>query len=189
MKKIVSVTTLGAALISVFAATAATADEAKHFNRGHVVGHRPAVVTHAPVRHIAPRYIAPRYIAPAPVRYSHNHRGYWHNGRWIAPVIIGGVALAAAASYYDTTYVAPTTYYAPAPVAVSYTAPYYDSPSAVNYAAPAPDVYASADTNGDGVLSYQEATVYPHWQRNFGTIDRNRDGYLTRDEVGGWRTH
>ena len=171
MKKIVSVTTLGAALISVFAATAATADEAKHFNRGHVVGHRPAVVTHAPVR------------------YSHNHRGYWHNGRWIAPVIIGGVALAAAASYYDTTYVAPTTYYAPAPVAVSYTAPYYDSPSAVNYAAPAADAYALADTNGDGVLSYQEATVYPHWQRNFGTIDRNRDGYLTRDEVGGWRTH
>ncbi|HPV25056.1 MAG TPA: hypothetical protein PLJ65_12840, partial [Casimicrobium sp.] len=97
--------------------------------------------------------------------------------------------LAAAASYYDTTYVAPTTYYAPAPVAVSYAAPYYDSPSAVNYAAPAPDVYASADTNGDGVLSYQEATVYPHWQRNFGTIDGNRDGYLTREEVGGWRTH
>jgi hypothetical protein len=173
MKKIVSVTTLGAALISVFAATAASADGAKHF------GHGPAVYR-------------PAYVAPAPVRYvgHHHSRGYWHNGRWIAPVVIGGVALAAASSYYyNTAYVAPTTYYAPAPVAVSYAAPYYASPSSVNYAAPAPDAFAVADTNGDGVLSYQEATVYPHWQRNFGTIDRNRDGFLTRDEVGGWRTH
>ena len=158
---------LGAAIISAIAATTASAaDGAKHF--GYGPGHG---------------YYRPAYVAPAPVRpyYAPGYRaGYWHGGRWIAPVAIaaavGGLAIAGSSYYYNQpTYVAPS-YYAPA--AVSY---------GVNYAAPVADGFSYADVNGDGYISYEEAAVYPHWQRNFGRIDRNRDGYLTRDEVAGWR--
>lgn len=173
MKKII---VLGVAIISAIAATTASAaDGDKHFGYGHGNGHyRPA------------------YVAPAPVRphygngYAHGNRGgYWHGNRWIAPVAIaaaiGGIAIAGNSYYYNQpSYVAPS-YYAPShytPAAVSY---------GVNYAAPVADGFSYADANGDGYVSFEEAAVYPHWQRNFGRMDRNRDGYLARDEVAGWR--
>ena len=170
MKKILI---LGAAIISASAALASTASSAaegaKHFGYGN-------------------GYYRPAYVAPAPHHghgYGHGYGnghggGYWHGNRWIAPVAIaaaiGGIAIAGSSYYYNQpTYAAPS-YYAPA--AVSY---------GVNYAAPVADGFSYADVNGDGYVSYEEAAVYPHWQRNFGRMDRNRDGYLTRDEVAGWR--
>ena len=170
MKKIV---VLGVAIISaIVTTTSSAADGAKHFGYGHGNGYyRPAYVAQGPVR----PYYAPGY------RYGGGgYGGYWHGGRWIAPVAIaaaiGGIAIAGSSYYYNLpTYVAPS-YYAPA--AVSY---------GVNYAAPVADGFSYADVNGDGYVSYEEAAVYPHWQRNFGRMDRNRDGYLTRDEVAGWR--
>jgi len=170
------VLTLGAAIISVLAASVASADEAKHFGRGHVNAYyRPAYV--APVR--------PHYYAPAPVR-SHYYaparsHGYWRGGRWIAPVVIGaavgGIAIAATAPSYG--YVAPTYYdYAPtyAPTTVSYAAP-----------TPVPAGFDYADVSGDGFVTYEEAAAHPHWQRNFARMDRNHDGFLSQDEVIGWR--
>ncbi len=177
MKKILI---LGVAVISAIAATTASAaDDAKHLRYGHGNG-----------------YYRPAYVAPAPVRsyyghgygqgYGHGNRGgYWHGNRWIAPVAIaaaiGGLAIASNSYYYNqSSYVAPSyvapSYYAPA--AVSY---------GVNYAVPVADGFNYADVNGDGYISYEEAAAYPHWQRNFGRMDHNRDGYLTRDEVSGWR--
>jgi hypothetical protein len=170
MNKAVS---LGAAILAALAASVASADNGKHFGRGHVNAHyRPVYVAPAPVR--------PHYYAPAPVRsYYAPARGYWRNGRWIAPVVvgaaIGGIAIAATAPSYG--YVAPA-YYAP-PVTVSYAAPSYASPAGFDY----------ADVSGDGFITYEEAAVHPHWQRNFGLIDRNHDGYLSREEVIGWRLH
>ena len=158
MKKMIS---LGVALASAFTAAAASTaavagDGNKHFGyHGH--GYRPVYVAPAPV-------VRPYYG----YGYGHNYRpGYWRNGRWIAPVVIGaavgGIAIAATAPHY---YAPPVTTYV-APVAVS--------------------GFAAADYNGDGYISYDEAARYPHWQRNFGFIDRNHDGYLTPDEVAGWR--
>jgi hypothetical protein len=169
MNKVVS---LGTAVISALAAATAGvahADGGKHFGYGQ--GHG---------------YYRPAYVAPAPVRpYYAPNRGYWHGGRWVAPVVIGaaigGIALAVTAPSYS--YAAPT-YYAPsyyAPAGVTYAAP------TVTYAAPAATGFDYADANGDGFVSYEEAAVYPHWQRNFGRIDRNRDGFLSSDEVVGWR--
>lgn len=162
MNKVVS---LGVAVISALAAATAgvaNADGGKHFGYGQ--GHG---------------YYRPAYVAPAPVRsYYAPARGYWHGGRWIAPVVIGaaigGIALAATAPSYG--YVAPT-YYAPS----------YYAPASVSYAAPAATGFDYADVNGDGFVSYEEAAVHPHWQRNFGRMDRNRDGFLSPDEVVGWR--
>lgn len=172
MKKVLI---LGAALISTLAAaTAGAADNGKHYGYGHGGhgyghgnGHRPA------------------YYAPAPGHgYYASHRGYWHGGRWIAPVVIGGVVGAAVGSAY-----AYNNYYYPAPAYGynNYVAPSYYAPATVTYAAPARTGFDYADANGDGYISYEEAAAYPHWQRNFGNIDRNRDGYLSRDEVAGWR--
>ena len=156
---------LGVAVISALAAATAgvaNADGGKHSGYGQ--GHG---------------YFRPAYAAPGPVRpYYAAARGYWHGGRWIAPVVIGaaigGIALAATAPSYG--YAAPT-YYAPS----------YYAPASVSYAAPAATAFDYADVNGDGLVSYDEAAVHPHWQRNFGRIDRNRDGFLSRDEVIGWR--
>jgi hypothetical protein len=160
MKKVLI---LGAALLSALAAsTAGAAEPAKHFGYGHGHGYRPA------------------YVAPAPVRgYYAPNRGYWHGGRWIAPVVVGGLVAAAVGG----TYAYNSYNYAP-PV---YAAPSYYTPAGVNYAAPARTGFDYADANGDGYVSFDEAAVYPHWQRNFGNMDRNRDGYLSRDEVAGWR--
>jgi hypothetical protein len=60
-------------------------------------------------------------------------------------------------------------------------------PATVNYVAPVRTGFDYADANGDGYVSFDEAAVYPHWQRNFGFMDRDHNGYLTRDEVAGWR--
>lgn len=162
MNKVVS---LGVAVISALAAATAgvaNADGGKHFGYGQ--GHG---------------YYRTGYVAPGPYRpYYAPARGYWHGGRWIAPVVIGaaigGIALAATAPSYG--YVAPT-YYAPS----------YYAPASVSYAAPAATGFEYADANGDGFVSYEEAAVHPHWQRNFGRMDRNRDGFLSPDEVVGWR--
>jgi hypothetical protein len=164
MKKVLI---LGAALVSALAAvTASAAEPAKHFGYGHGHGHgyRPA------------------YVAPAPVRgYYAPNRGYWHGGRWIAPVVVGGlVAAAVGGTYaYNSYNYAPPVYASPSPS--------YYAPAAVTYAVPARTGFDYADANGDGYVSFDEAAVYPHWQRNFGNMDRNRDGYLSRDEVAGWR--
>ena len=101
MKKILI---LGVAILSAIAATTSSAAEGgKHLGFGHGYGHgngnyRPAYVGHAPVR----PYYAPGYRA-----------GYWHGGRWIAPVAIaaavGGLAIAGSSYYYNQpTYVAPS---------------------------------------------------------------------------------
>ncbi len=154
--------TLSAAIVAALAAAAAnvaSAEGGRHFGYG-------------------PGYYRPAYVAPGPVRpYYAPVRGYWSGGRWIAPVVVGGLVAAAigSAAY---AYSAPT---------YSYAAPSYYTPAAVTYAAPARTGFDYADANGDGYISYEEAAVYPHWQRNFGNIDRNRDGYLSRDEVAGWR--
>ena len=183
MKKILI---LGAAIISAIAATSASAaDDAKHFRYGHGNG-----------------YYRPAYVAPAPHHghgYGHGYgnghgSGYWHGNRWIAPVAIaaaiGGIAIAGSSYYYhQPSYVAPS-YYAPTTTYYdqpTYVAPSYYAPARVTYAAPVADGFSYADVNGDGYVSYEEAAVYPHWQRNFGRMDRNRDGYLSRDEVAGWR--
>jgi 4-amino-4-deoxy-L-arabinose transferase-like glycosyltransferase len=170
MKKVLI---LGAALVSALAAavstTASAADGNKHFGNGHGYGngYRPAYVAPAHGR---------GYYAPA--------RGYWSGGRWIAPVVVGGlIAAAVGGAYAYNNY----DYPAPVYVAPGYAAPSYYAPAAVTYAAPARTGFDYADANGDGYISFEEAAVYPHWQRNFGNMDRNRDGYLTRDEVAGWR--
>ncbi len=170
MKKILI---LGAALVSALAAaassTASAADGNKHFGYGHGYnnGYRPA------------------YSAPGPVRgYYAPSRGYWHGGRWIAPVVVGGLIAAAVGGAYAYNHY---DYPAPVYVAPGYAAPSYYAPATVTYAAPARTGFDYADANGDGYISFEEAAVYPHWQRNFGNMDRNRDGYLSRDEVAGWR--
>ena len=191
---------LGAAVIAALAATTgsvAHADGSKHYGYGYGYGHgygngyRPAYAAQAPGR---------GHYAPA--------RGYWHGGRWIAPLVVGGLVAAAVGSAYGyNNYVAPT-YYAPTYGYNNYNnysnysnysnynnyngydgyaAQSYYAPATVSYAAPARSGFDYADANGDGYVSYEEAAAYPHWQRNFGNIDRNRDGYLSRDEVGGWR--
>ena len=160
MKKILI---LSAAILSALTvATAGAAETPKHY-RGGYYGNGGG------------------YVAPS----RQNRGGYWHGNRWIAPVAIaaaiGGLAIAGGSYYYNQpSYVAPVyvepSYYGPSEVSYG-----------VNYAAPVVDGFANADTNGDGYVSFDEAAMYPHWQRNFGNIDRNRDGYLSRDEVSGWR--
>ena len=41
----------------------------------------------------------------------------------------------------------------------------------------------AADTNGDGMLSQQEAAALPRIAENFAAIDANKDGYVTFDEL------
>ena len=177
------VLTLGAVLVSALATglstPAAAADSDKHLGRGHGYGHG-----HASQR--------PLYVAPGAVR---NHyaptRGYWHGGRWIAPVVVGGIIAAAVGANY--AHAAPAYGYGSYNNYNhyndynSYTAPSYHAPVAVTYVAPVRTGFDHADSNRDGYVSYDEAVAHPHWQRNFGFIDRNRDGYLSRDEVNGWR--
>lgn len=175
------VLTLGVAIISALAAATATtanaAEGEKHFGYGR--GHNP-VVAHGPA--VGHGFYRPTYIVPAPGRpYYAPARGYWHGGRWIAPVVVGGLVAAAIGSSY---YAAPAYGYNGYN---GYVAPSYYAPAAVSYAAPVRTGFDYADANGDGYVSFDEAAVYPHWQRNFGLMDRNRDGYLSREEVHGWR--
>ena len=41
----------------------------------------------------------------------------------------------------------------------------------------------AADTNGDGMLSKDEAKALPHIAKNFDAIDANHDGQVTGDEL------
>jgi Ca2+-binding EF-hand superfamily protein len=43
------------------------------------------------------------------------------------------------------------------------------------------------DTNGDGLISRDEATNAPMMSRNFDAIDANKDGFLSREEIDAWR--
>jgi Ca2+-binding EF-hand superfamily protein len=56
--------------------------------------------------------------------------------------------------------------------------------AAFNAAAEAPaGKLARADTNGDGVISREEAKARPHLDKNFDKIDTNKDGVLSKDEI------
>ena len=43
------------------------------------------------------------------------------------------------------------------------------------------------DTNGDKMISRDEAKGRPHLTKNFDAIDTNKDGQLTRDELKSYR--
>ena len=44
----------------------------------------------------------------------------------------------------------------------------------------------AADTNGDGLISRQEAAALPMIAKNFDAIDTNHDGQLSKDELKAW---
>ena len=44
----------------------------------------------------------------------------------------------------------------------------------------------AADTNGDGLISRQEAAALPMLAKNFDAIDTNHDGQLSKDELKAW---
>ena len=44
-----------------------------------------------------------------------------------------------------------------------------------------------ADTNGDGMISRDEAKALPRLDKNFNAIDANQDGQLTTDEMRAFR--
>jgi hypothetical protein len=159
-KSLLTIAIASLALSSGFA----NANDSKHRYVGPAYhGHGHGYVRHAP----------PAYVGHNHYRYHNHHRGHWHNGRWIAPVVIGatigGLAIAASTPVYSAP-----NYYAPAPVG------YYSAPV---------DRFSSADLNGDGYLSYYESRRYGNVYRNFGAIDWNGDGYLSRDELNAWRYH
>jgi EF hand len=175
MKKVALAVGLAVAA-SPLLSTAAFADDNK---RVRVSVHAPGFHAHygSPRVHhrpYQPIYHAPRYVYNAP-RYAHHHshRGHWHNGRWIAPVVVGATIGALAVAASTPIYAAPVhTYYEPAPVS------YYSAPV---------DRFSVADVNNDGYLSFYEARRYGNLHRSFAQIDWNGDGYLSRDEVNGWR--
>jgi hypothetical protein len=166
--------------------SAAFADEAKH-GYGFRNGYPVAPVYVAP-RYVGPapayRYVAPianhRYLPPVSYNYGHNHgygRGYWSNGRWIAPVIIGAAVLGtvAAANHYYTQPV--VTYVNPAPV--------YGT-TIVTTAPAACDTFCQADRDQNGVIDKIEASFDRTWEKWFYDIDRNNDGVITRQEIADW---
>jgi hypothetical protein len=170
--------TLLAAAVATLAlgTTFANADDDKKSGKKHVYVNIGAPVYRAapPAYYHAPRYHAPRhghyYHVP---RYHHHNRGYWRDGRWIAPVVVGATIGALAVSASTPAYAAPAPIYHGAPV---------------NYYTPG-DRFSWADANNDGYLSYYESRRYGGLYRNFSNIDWNGDGYLSRDEVNGWRYH
>ncbi|MCC7067265.1 MAG: hypothetical protein IT523_02295 [Burkholderiales bacterium] len=198
---------LGAAAIVALAIPTADAASGGHGWRG-TNGYRPTAPAvrsgHVPASNFRPGY-GPGHRPGYRPGYGPGYRpgywrpGYWSGGRWIAPVFvaatIGGIAYAATAPGYAI----PTVDYVPAPVVSYGVAPSagfgYASPMAVDMtpldgtdAADAMDAFDVADIDRTGCVTYEESAVYPHWQRNFGFIDRNHDGCLSRDEVAGWRT-
>ena len=53
-------------------------------------------------------------------------------------------------------------------------------------AAPARRARAKLDTNGDGVIDRAEAAKAPRLAAQFDTLDKNKDGKLSRDELPRW---
>ena len=49
------------------------------------------------------------------------------------------------------------------------------------------DQWNRADADADGRLSRAEAAAMPRLQPHFDAIDRNRDGYVSAEEVRAWR--
>ena len=171
------------------AASAAFADEAKHGYRHGGYGAPRVVVPYNGYSHYAaPRYVAPvpvynhRYVPPVSYNYGHHYghnRGYWSNGRWIAPVIIGAAILgtAAAANHY---------YYNPAPV-VTYVNPVPIYGNTIVTTAPQNcDTFCQADRDQNGVIDKVEASYDRTWEKWFYDIDRNNDGVITRQEIAEW---
>jgi EF hand len=136
------------------------------YAHGNHFRHAPPVVTyHRP--YYRPSHVVHHY-GP-----RHHTRGYWRDGRWIAPVVVGATIGALAISASTPVYAAPApSYYEPAPVA------YHHAPV---------DRFSSADVNGDGYLSYYESRRHGNLYRNFAQVDWNGDGYLSRSEVDAWR--
>jgi len=155
MKK--SLIAIAVAMLAV-SSGAASAAESKHR-------------TAAPARHHGHHGPHGLHLARHPhAAHRHSH-GYWHHGRWVAPVALGATLGAVAISASTPTYVAP--------------APIY-SGETVNYYSPG-DRFSWADVNNDGYLSYYESRRYGNLHRNFAQIDWNGDGYLSRNEVEHWR--
>ena len=53
-------------------------------------------------------------------------------------------------------------------------------------AKPAAARFKQADSNGDGMLSREEAKALPSLSKHFDEIDANHDGQLTADELRAW---
>ena len=47
--------------------------------------------------------------------------------------------------------------------------------------------FKALDTNGDKMISRDEAKARPHLTKNFDAIDTNKDGQLTREELKAYR--
>ena len=61
-------------------------------------------------------------------------------------------------------------------------------PSAEDMKARGEEMFKKADTNGDGVLTEDEAArASPRLAQNFTAMDANRDGKLTREEISQYR--
>jgi EF hand len=193
-RKIIAAAVLAATTLGT---SAAFADEAKHgFRQGHVVSPRVVVPHHGVSHYGAPRYVTPapiyrhaapvvnhRYLPPVSYNYGHNnhrghgHNGYWNNGRWIAPVIIGAAVLG--------TVAAANHYYAPPVVTYVNPVPVYGN-TIVNTAPNNCDIFCQADRDQNGVVDKVEASYDRTWEKWFYDIDRNNDGFITRQEVGEW---
>ncbi len=57
------------------------------------------------------------------------------------------------------------------------------APAAPGAPAPQRHVMKKLDTNGDKLISREEAKANPHLAQNFDKMDANKDGQLSRDEM------
>ncbi len=173
--KALAVATLAAT--AALSSTASVADNAKH---GYYVPHGYVTPYARPVVVSPPAY---RYGYAAPVYHNsyrpYGHHGYWRNGSWIAPVLVGAAVLGTAAVIANNYY--PPVSYAPP---VTYVQPTYSPP--VAYAPAGCDSFCQADRDQNGVIDKVEASFDRAWERWFYDIDRNNDGVLTRQEMADW---